>query len=223
MFNSVSILFKVWFSNRRAKMRKQEGSHEEENTAQTGPKQVPRQPLHSSIIPPSNINYIQNAFSVQSAMNSESVSHSHLEQKPHLTELRPVAESTLGHIPNIFIPSTQQNGYEIITNSNSSFLTPSPQSNAVFTIGMPVSTSAKIRSHEDEDSIINIKTETPPDTPACETTISFSSKSDLNEIDSTAHSKQSFQCIMVIDECLDKSVVSSKINETTKEKLEASN
>ncbi len=166
-------------------MRKQSSSaHDEEASSQSEQKHIIRQPAHSAIIPPSNLNFVHGAFSVQNGIDSESVTYSHHDLKPHLTELRPVAESHLGQIPNIFIPTTQQNGYEMMSN-NSSFLTPSPQHNTVFTIGMPVSTSEKSGDNSAEDSIINIKTETPPDTPASETThMSFTSKSDSEKIDS---------------------------------------
>eukprot|EP00794_Sanderia_malayensis_P007594 gene7594-8434_t len=176
----------VWFSNRRAKMRKQGSNvHDDENVIEQ--KQMQRQPVHSAIIPPSNLNFIQNAFSVQNGMVSDSITYSQQELKPHLTELRPVAESTLGQIPNIFIPSTQQNSYEIISN-NSSFLTPSPQHNPVFTIGIPVSTTSGksvVEQNSDDDNMMNIKTETPPDTPASESkAMTFSSKSDSEQINS---------------------------------------
>lgn len=172
-YNFCNIAFQVWFSNRRAKMRKQESSSKDEN-GDSDAKQNGRQSTQSTIIPPSSLNYIQNHFAIQT--DSENAGYPSHELKPHLTELRPIAESTLGNIQSIFIPASQQNGYEVISN-NSSFLTPSPQSNPVFTIGVSQSSSPKILENESEDRVVSIKTETPPDTPASESTqMSFSSK-----------------------------------------------
>lgn len=156
-------------------MRKQESSSKDEN-GNVDPKQNGRHTSQSSIIPPTSLNYMQNHFAIQT--DSENAGFPSHELKPHLTELRPIAESTLGNIQSIFIPSSQQNGYEVISN-NSSFLTPSPQSNPVFTIGMSQSTSPKLLDNEAEERVVSIKTETPPDTPASESThMSFSSEYD---------------------------------------------
>ena len=157
-------------------MRKQGGCKEDENALHSEPKQMLRQPLHSTIIPPSNLNFMQGHFAIQADIDAETATYSSHDLKPHLTELRPVAESTLGHIQSIFIPSTQHNGYEMMPN-NSSFLTPSPQPNPVFTMGMPPSTSPKLTENENDDRAVSIKTETPPDTPASESiAMTFSSK-----------------------------------------------
>ena len=154
-------------------MRKQESSHKDEND-NNEPKQNGRPPTQSSIIPPTSLGFMQNHFAIQT--DSENTGYPSHELKPHFTELKPIAESTLGNIQSIFIPSSQQNGYEIISN-NSSFLTPSPQSNPVFTIGMSQGTSPKILENETEEGVVNIKTETPPDTPASESShMAFSSK-----------------------------------------------
>ena len=155
-------------------MRKQETTHKDEHE-NNEPKQNTRPPTHSSIIPPTSLGFIQNHFAMQT--DSENTSYPSHELKPHLTELKPIAESTLGNIQSIFIPASQQNGYEIMSN-NSSFLTPSPQSNPVFTIGMSQGVPSKILENGGEEGVVNIKTETPPDTPAPESSqMAFSSKS----------------------------------------------
>ena len=159
-------------------MRKQESSSKDGDTLSNAETRTIRQPVHSTIIPPSNLGFMHGAYTAQTGVDSEVTSYANQELKPHLTELRPIGEATYGNIQSIFIPATQQNGYEMIS-SNSSFLTPSPQPNPVFTIGMPPSSPPKILENENEDAIVNIKTETPPDTPASEATnMSFSSKSD---------------------------------------------
>lgn len=168
----------VWFSNRRAKMRKQETTHKDEHE-NNEPKQNTRPPTHSSIIPPTSLGFIQNHFAMQT--DSENTSYPSHELKPHLTELKPIAESTLGNIQSIFIPASQQNGYEIMSN-NSSFLTPSPQSNPVFTIGMSQGVPSKILENGGEEGVVNIKTETPPDTPAPESSqMAFSTSPSMIE------------------------------------------
>ena len=157
-------------------MRKQESTSKDE-IDDCEAKQNGQHPTQSSIIPPTSLSFLQSSFAIQT--DSEHAGYPSHELKPHLTELRPIAESTLGNIQSIFIPVSQQNGYEMISN-NSSFLTPSPQSNPVFTIGVSQSASPKILDNEAENGVVNIKTETPPDTPASDSShMSFSSKSPI--------------------------------------------
>ena len=157
-------------------MRKQESSSkDDENVSHMQSKTAIHQHTNSTIIPPTSLAFMSTSYAVQTGIESETAAYPSHELKPHLTELRPIADSTLGNIQSIFIPSSQQNGYEII--SNSSFLTPSPQPNPIFNIGISQNTSPKMNESESEDTVVNIKTETPPNTPATESThMSFSSK-----------------------------------------------
>nr|AAQ17211.1 paired and homeobox transcription factor [Tripedalia cystophora] len=169
----------VWFSNRRAKMRKQDGG--KDNQTQQ------HQQQHPGVI--GNFPFqMQSPYMLHPIMGDEGHRYSPPDIKPQLTELRPVAEGTIG-LQNIFIPSTQPNGYDLGA-SHPSFLTPSPQHTPVFTMGAsPGNPTTLAVSHPIDEPAI--KTETPPDTPAETTSISFTTPSVLIESQSASFTNMS--------------------------------